>query len=311
MNRSFARRLAKVAGVTAMVAVLVAAVPWFWNARTPAETDLARSAVLARPPAPPGTVCDLLVATAAWEGGGADVGEVPALMGRLASAQVDIAALQGLNSKRLEESAVSAARVAGYGHVARYPSGLLGSGLVVISRHAMLERQFHRFRSAMDWRGLWTREAYLGRGAALAWLELAPAGGCLGVATTALAPEETEQGATLRQAQGVELAAFLRRARVPGCPILVLGVGLGGADLPGTPLLDAGEVCAVAIPGEACRVEFIGQEPLPAAPEGTDRSPWRGLLVRVRLAPPGAAAAAPAVPEQEQPPAASEPASTQ
>lgn len=110
-------------------------------------------------------------------------------------------------------------------HHAYYASGLVGSGLLVLSKGAIAARAFRRFaHSGRPWKP-WQGDWYAGKGVAHARVEL-EGGGALDLfdthAVAAYGPGRDENHPD-RCAQMVELVDFVHEHGAPGRPALVAG----------------------------------------------------------------------------------------
>lgn len=104
-----------------------------------------------------------------------------------------------------------------------YPSGTLGSGLMISSAYPIREHYFHRFSDANPWYRLWEGDWWAGKGIALARLEL-PGGYYLDFYNThAQAGRGNPSYRDIRAKQMEELAWFMTASRLPTAPAFIAG----------------------------------------------------------------------------------------
>ena len=108
-------------------------------------------------------------------------------------------------------------------HEVRFPGATVGNGLWILSAHPIEESWFHRYRSSGPWYRLWEGDWWAGKGVGLARIRL-PGGALLDFFDThAQAGRGNPENEVHRLGQMKELAHFVRDARVPGAPALVVG----------------------------------------------------------------------------------------
>jgi endonuclease/exonuclease/phosphatase family metal-dependent hydrolase len=108
-------------------------------------------------------------------------------------------------------------------HHVRFDGATVGNGLLILSAFPIEEAWFHRYASNNPWYRLWEGDWWAGKGIGLARVRL-PDGSLLDFFDThAQAGRDNPANETVRLAQMEELARFVREARVPGAPALVVG----------------------------------------------------------------------------------------
>jgi endonuclease/exonuclease/phosphatase family metal-dependent hydrolase len=108
-------------------------------------------------------------------------------------------------------------------HHVRFPGATVGNGLLILSAFPIEEAWFHRYASNNPWYRLWEGDWWAGKGIGLARVRL-PDGSLLDFFDThAQAGRNNPANETVRLAQMAELARFVRDARIPGAPALVVG----------------------------------------------------------------------------------------
>jgi endonuclease/exonuclease/phosphatase family metal-dependent hydrolase len=108
-------------------------------------------------------------------------------------------------------------------HHVRFDGATVGNGLLILSAFPIEEAWFHRYASNNPWYRLWEGDWWAGKGIGLARVRL-PDGSLLDFFDThAQAGRDNPANETVRLAQMEELARFVREARIPGAPALVVG----------------------------------------------------------------------------------------
>lgn len=108
-------------------------------------------------------------------------------------------------------------------HQVRFPGAAVGNGLWILSAHPIEEAWFHRFEAAGRWYRFWEGDFWAGKGVGLARVRL-PGGALLDFFDThAQAGRGNPENEAVRYDQMGELARFVRRARLPSAPALVVG----------------------------------------------------------------------------------------
>lgn len=107
-----------------------------------------------------------------------------------------------------------------------YPSGIMGSGLMIISAFPIRETAFHRYSEGGPWYKPWQGDWYAGKGVALARIELPGDSGSLDFYTThAIAgyKKYDDPHVEERLSQMKELAEFLEASSSDTVPAILVG----------------------------------------------------------------------------------------
>jgi len=107
-------------------------------------------------------------------------------------------------------------------HHAYFPSGVVGSGLLISSAWPIRETFFRRFTHSGPWWRLTEGDWWAGKGVALARIET-PAGIIDFFNTHAQAAKGRPEYVALRREQMQEIVGFMTEARLPGAPALLVG----------------------------------------------------------------------------------------
>jgi sphingomyelin phosphodiesterase 2 len=212
--------------VTSTVALFVGLAA-LGNARVDAPTAFATSRLRGAPLAPLGAPLELRVVTFNIADGYGFTNNRSERMRAIAKT------LRGLDPDLvgLQESFVAADRalllreLAGsrLAHHVRFDGATVGNGLLILSAFPIEEAWFHRYASNNPWYRLWEGDWWAGKGIGLARVRL-PDGSLLDFFDThAQAGRDNPANETVRLAQMEELAKFVRDARIPGAPALVVG----------------------------------------------------------------------------------------
>ena len=108
-------------------------------------------------------------------------------------------------------------------HAQYYPSGTLGSGLLLVSAFPITETYFHRYTVSNPWYKINEGDWWAGKGMALARLEIAGAGYLDVYNTHAQAGYGNSAYQEIILEQHAEAAGFISKSQVPASPALVLG----------------------------------------------------------------------------------------
>lgn len=122
-------------------------------------------------------------------------------------------------------------------HQQYYPSGTVGSGLLIASVFPIRETYFHRYVSSGEWFKAWEGDWWAGKGAALARVELPDGAGFVDFYDThAQARYGSRHYDVVGQRQMVEFAEFIRGSHVRTVPAFAVG---DFNARPGSPALQA------------------------------------------------------------------------
>ncbi len=220
-------RLRHATGAFFGLPVLLLGLAWMANAWVGAPTDLAGSVLHAGPPRPLPAPVTLRVVTFNIADGYLfttnRAERMAAIAARLNDLDPDLVALQEAfiaSDRATLRRALAPSRLE---HEVRFPGALVGNGLWILSAHPIQEHLFHRFANSNPWYRVWEGDWWAGKGVGLARVVL-PGGGVLDVFDThAQAGRGNPANEQVRLGQMRELAAFVRRARTPGAPALLLG----------------------------------------------------------------------------------------
>jgi sphingomyelin phosphodiesterase 2 len=104
-----------------------------------------------------------------------------------------------------------------------YPSGTVGSGLLILSAFPIEEVSFYRYRHSNPWWRIWEGDWWAGKGIALARVRL-PNGVLLDFYNThAQATRENPENVKARTKQMAELVDYLHRSHIHTAPAFVVG----------------------------------------------------------------------------------------
>jgi sphingomyelin phosphodiesterase 2 len=190
------------------------------------ETDCAKSAQLAQPPAPPSAPVTLKLITfniqALWIVGQNRPARMRALGARLTELDPDIVGFQEVFVKEDRALLIESLGGSRLKHFQYYESGMVGSGLLIASAYPIAEVFFHRYKAAGAWFKVWQGDWWAGKGVALARLKL-PDGYIDFYDTHAQAGYGEPYHDIVRDRQMAELAAFVNTSHAPGNPAFLVG----------------------------------------------------------------------------------------
>ncbi len=220
--------------IVLIVIVIIVLLPWailFFarplNARTPSDTNFSKSAMLANPPAPLAKPVTLKIVTfnvhdmyvISWN----RPDRMRGIAETIKALDPDIVGLQEAwieADRKVLFDALAGTRLA-FDHY--YPSGLVGSGLYIVSAFPIREAYFHRYIRNGKWYKPYHGDWWSGKGAALARVEL-PGGGCVDFYDThAHAGYGSNEYDADREAQMSELAKFMNEASTKTGPAFIVG----------------------------------------------------------------------------------------
>jgi sphingomyelin phosphodiesterase 2 len=214
---------------TLLLAVLLTALGgllWLLNGRAGVNEDLAASALLATPPAPLSAPVTLKVVTFNIHDLYLASTDRPQRMrsigAKLMILDPDIVGFQeafiasdrAVLLKELESTRLK--------YHQYYPSGNVGSGLLIASAFPIKEVYFHRFTTSNPFYKIWEGDWWAGKGVALARLEL-PEGHIDFYNTHAQAGYGNPAYDLVRNEQMAELADFIKRSHTGSAPALLAG----------------------------------------------------------------------------------------
>lgn len=107
-------------------------------------------------------------------------------------------------------------------HHVYFPSGTVGSGLLICSAWPVKEHFFHPFTLAGPWWRVWEGDWWAGKGIALARIET-PAGILDFYNTHAQAAKGRPEYIPVRRKQMIEISKFMRKSMLPKSPALLVG----------------------------------------------------------------------------------------
>jgi sphingomyelin phosphodiesterase 2 len=105
-----------------------------------------------------------------------------------------------------------------------YPSGWVGSGLLICSAFPIVEAYFTQYRDSNPWYKVWEGDFWAGKGVALARIQLPDDAGYLDFFDThAQAGYGNPYYDIVRQKQMSQLADFIFKAQTGTCPVILVG----------------------------------------------------------------------------------------
>lgn len=212
--------------LSAVLAVAVGGLLLLLNSRAGVGDDLSESALLATPPAPLGAPVTLKVVTFniqdLYIAGKDRPLRMRAIGAKLMILDPDIVGFQeafiasdrAVLLKELESTRLK--------YHQYYPSGNVGSGLLIASAFPIKEVYFHRFTTSNPFYKIWEGDWWAGKGVALARLEL-PEGHIDFYNTHAQAGYGNPAYDLVRNEQMAELADFVKRSHTGSAPALLAG----------------------------------------------------------------------------------------
>jgi len=207
--------------------LLVLGVAALFNGRVGVETDYGGSPALASPPAPLAEALTLKVVTFNIQDLYFVSGDRPQRMRAIGAAlnilDPDIVGFQEAFIAADREILLKELGHTRLVHHHYYPSGTVGSGLLIASAFPIREVYFHRFSAANPFYKIWEGDWWAGKGVALARLEL-PGGALLDFYNThAQAGYGNPDYGRVRTEQMAELAQFVNGSRVESAPAFLVG----------------------------------------------------------------------------------------
>jgi endonuclease/exonuclease/phosphatase family metal-dependent hydrolase len=224
------KRLLRGCGSTLLVMVpIVWGTVWLTativNPRTPSNTDIASSALLADPPPPLAEPVTLTMVTfniqSLWVVGWNRPARMRALGQLMQEFQPDIVGWQEAFIDSDRELLIHSLEGSGLVYHEYYPSATMGSGLMISSRYPIREALFHRFEASNPWHRVWEGDWWAGKGVALARIE---GKGFVDIFNThAQAGYGRPSYIEVRKDQMRETAAFMAAASLPTAPVFYMG----------------------------------------------------------------------------------------
>lgn len=198
------------------------------NFRTPSPTDIGSSAHLAEPPAPlSGPITLKVVTFNIWDlyHEGTHRRERMEAIGRnLVELEPDVIGFQEAFIRRDREIVLRALEQAGLAHHQYFRSGLVGSGLLVVSRFPIEEAFFHRYTRGGNPFKVWHGDWWAGKGVCLARILLPDGVGYLDFFNTHAHAGYGERAYdAVRLSNMQEHAAFMNRAASKTSPAVTVG----------------------------------------------------------------------------------------
>lgn len=293
--------------VTIPLVILSAAAPF--NAWTPSETDLSKSALLAAPPAPVQAPLTLKIVTFNIQDLFVVGRDRPARMRAIGEALTeldpDIVGIQEAFIEPERQVLFDALEGSRLKYRQYYPSGAVGSGLLTLSAYPIVEAFFHRYGDACPWWKVHQGDWWGGKGVSLARLELPGGAGYLDFYDTHAQAGYGEHGGYrgVRTAQMRELAAFVRASATGTSPAFVVGdmncrpgsvdfeTAVAQANLERLMTMDTGIDHILAIENPRYVFEVVDTKPIekmiPVGDRTTALSDHTGYLSTVRIVPEG------------------------
>lgn len=138
---------------------------------------------------------------------------IQAIAAHLAEWDYDLVGLQEVWEADDLQTLVKGAKNGGLPHYHHFPSGMVGSGLVIFSRYPITDVHFHRFRTAAASRTYWRLEYLGGKGVGMVRVET-PSGSVDVYNTHAVAqynPDSIDENKPHRAAQMYEITQFVNQ----------------------------------------------------------------------------------------------------
>ncbi|MBX3179454.1 MAG: endonuclease/exonuclease/phosphatase family protein [Candidatus Hydrogenedentes bacterium] len=278
-------RLLKIA---LLVLCLIAAAPLvllcgaaLFNGRTGAPTDFAESAALREPPPAAPAPVTLRVVTFNIQDLYLRSQDRPrrmkAIAAKLYTLDPDIVGFQEAFIAADREILMRELAPSRLKYFEYYPSGTVGSGLLIASAFPIQEAWFHRFTASNPFYKVWEGDWWAGKGVALARIAL-PEGGLIDFYNThAQAGYGNPAYDAVRAQQMRELADFMNASRCPTAPALLAGdmncrpgdpefeIAVSGAGLARVMIGESRIDHLFAAESDAYTVEVESTEPIEAA----------------------------------------------
>lgn len=163
-----------IAIISLPIAIIFLAAPFNWA--TPADQDYAASKLLQNPPSSLTKPIELKVMTyniAIAHGFTTNQRErISAIADLLIELDVDVVGLQEVFIQKDREFLYSYLAETPLKYHSEYPSGLLGNGLVILSKYPITESYFHRFKANNSWWKVWEGDWWAGKGIGMARIEI-------------------------------------------------------------------------------------------------------------------------------------------
>ena len=207
-------------------AILIVAIPF--NAKTPSETDLSKSALKAKPPSPLTKEIALKIVTFNIHDMHVISWDRPERMKGIAQAlrelDPDIVGLQEAWIEKDRKTLMDALAGTRLKYCRYYPSGFVGSGKFIVSAFPITEAFFHRYARNGKWYKPYHGDWWGGKGVALARLELPEGAGYIDFYDThAHAGYGSHEYDADREAQMLEMADFINESATGAAPAFVVG----------------------------------------------------------------------------------------
>ena len=206
--------------------MLIAAIPF--NAKTPSETDLSKSALKAKPPAPLAKKITLKIVTfnahdmyvISWN----RTERMKGIADALRELDPDIVGFQEIWIEKDRKTLMDALGGTRLKYCQYYPSGFLGSGKFIVSAFPIKEAFFHRYTHCGKWYKPYHGDWWAGKGVALARLELPEGAGYVDFYDThAHAGYGSHEYDGDRESELEEMASFINESSTGTSPIFAVG----------------------------------------------------------------------------------------
>ncbi len=210
------------------MSILLAVTCLLLNLRTPSPTDLAASVLLQCPPPSLATPVTVRIATMNVWGvkyqSPYRFVRMPAIGRALARHHPDIVGFQEAFVRADRQALLAPLETAGLPYHRYFRSGLVGSGLLVVSRWPIVEAFFRRYSAGGKPQRIDHGDWWAGKGVALVRIRLPGTGGILDVFVThAHARYRDDHYDAVRRSNMEELAAFVGESATGTVPAFVLG----------------------------------------------------------------------------------------
>ncbi|MFO7975783.1 MAG: endonuclease/exonuclease/phosphatase family protein [Candidatus Hydrogenedentota bacterium] len=224
--KRFLKFTAWIAGSIVAVFILLVTTCLLFNYRTPSPTDLSQSQLLASPPEPVKRTITLKIITFnIWDlyhESSHRSDRMKYIGSNLAALEPDIVGFQEAFIAKDRQVILGTLAKAGLSHAMYFPSGLVGSGLLVVSRYPIEEAFFHRYTEGGKPYKVHHGDWWAGKGVCVTRLAL-PEGYVDFFNTHIHAQYNSSEYDHVRMSQIKELAAFINAAALNTVPTLSVG----------------------------------------------------------------------------------------
>jgi len=225
----------KILKVVFIILAILIALPWAilfvarpFNARTPSEQDLSKSALLAKPPAPIAKELTLKIVTFNIQDMYLIGRNRPERMRGIGQAlrdlDPDIAGFQEAFIEKDRQTLLDSVADTRLKYHQYYPSGTVGSGKFILSAFPIQEAFFHRYQKNGKWYKPYHGDWWGGKGVALARIQLPGDSGYVDFYDThAHASYGSPEYDADREAQMHEMADFIKASATGTSPVIAVG----------------------------------------------------------------------------------------